>query len=121
MKPLGVDVDGDVARSARGRCGAAGRTTVRPRHGPWVTSISVGEVLGREQVGLDHVGDGEGIVHWGVVMPIDLGVEPPIERVQVGDDRAGAAGLAQRLGAGGAEHRAVRDVEADHRQRRGRR
>ena len=61
------------------------------------------------------MGDGEGIVHWGVVMPIDLEVELPVEGVQVGDDRAGVAGLAQRLGARGAEHRAVGDVEADHR------
>ena len=57
------------------------------------------QVLGAEQVGLDHVGDGEGIVHWGVVMPVDLRVEPAVERVQVGDHRARAAGLAQRLGA----------------------
>ena len=77
-------------------------TTVRPRHGPWVTSISTGRCSVRQQVGIDHGGDGERIVHWGVVMPIDLEVEPPIERVQVGDDGAGAARVAQRLGARGA-------------------
>ena len=48
------------------------------------------------------MGDGEGIVHWSVVMPIDLHVKSPVEGVQVGDEGAGVAGLAQRLGAGGA-------------------
>ena len=90
-------------------------TTVRPRHGPWVTSISTCRRSSGQQVGIDHVGDGEGIVHWGVVMPIDLEVEPPVEGVQVGDHGAGVTRLTQRLGAGGAEHRAVGDVEADHR------
>ena len=46
------------------------------------------EALEREQAGVDHVGDGEGIVHWGVVMPIDLEMEPPVEGVQVGDHGA---------------------------------
>ena len=64
---------------------------MRPRHGPWVTSISTAWRSVVSSVGIDHGGDGEGIVHWGVVMPIDLEVEPPIERVQVGDDGAGAA------------------------------
>ena len=102
-------------RWARGRVRRSWSTTVRPRHGPWVTSTSTLRCSSVSRLGVDHVGDGEGIVHWGVVMPIDLEVEPPVEGVQVGDDGAGAARLAQRLGAGGAEHRAVRDVEADHR------
>ena len=37
------------------------------------------------------MGDGKGIVHWGVVMPIDLGMEPPVELVKVGDDRPGVS------------------------------
>ena len=37
------------------------------------------EVLEGQQGGIDHVGDGEGIVHWSVVVPIDLEVEPPVE------------------------------------------
>ena len=38
---VGVDVDGDLRRSA-GPGAANWSTTVRPRHGPWVTSISTG-------------------------------------------------------------------------------
>ena len=43
------------------------------------------ELRGLQDLGVDHVGDGESIVHWGVVMPIDLQVEPPVEGVEVGD------------------------------------
>ena len=57
--------------------------------GPWVMSTSTLRCSSAAG-GLDHVGDGEGIVHWGVVMPIDLEVEPPVEGVQVGDHGAGA-------------------------------
>ena len=45
------------------------------------------EALEGQQGGIDDGGDREGIVHWCVVMPIDLHMEPPIEAVQIGDDR----------------------------------
>ena len=88
---------------------------MRPRHGPWVTSISTLSWLVQQDLGVDHVGDGESIVHWGVVMPIDLQMEPPVEGVEIGDDRdrRGPCSAARRPL--GAEHRAMGDVEADHR------
>ena len=49
--------------------------------------VELGKVM--QDLGVDHVGDSEGIVHWGVVMPIDLQVKPPVEGVKVGDHRAG--------------------------------
>ena len=73
------------------------------------------QVLGGDHVGLDHVGDGERVVHGRVAVAVDALVEPAVEGVQVGDDGAGAAARAQGLGALGREHRAVGDVEADHR------
>ena len=74
-------------------------TTVRPRHGPWVTSISTGRCSVRDDVGLDHVGDGERVVDGRVAVAVDALVELAVEGVQVGDDGAGVAARAQRLGA----------------------
>ena len=72
-------------------------------------------MLGGDHVGLDDVGDRQRVVHRRVAVAVDALVELAVEAVQVGDDGAGAARVAQGVGALGGQHRAVGDVEADHR------
>ena len=101
MKAVGVDVGRDVG--VGGLAGALELVDDRPAAARALGDVDLDrQVLGGDDVGLDHVGDGERVVDRRVAVAVDALVELAVEGVQVGDDGAGAAAVAQRLGALGA-------------------
>ena len=79
MKPAASTSVATSRVGSPGRSACSWSTTVRPRHGPWVTSISTGRCSVVMHVGPDHVGDGERIVHGRVAVPVDALVELAVE------------------------------------------
>jgi hypothetical protein len=71
-------------------------------------------VLGREEVGVNHVPDGESVVHGGASPSVHALVMAVVEVVQLRHERADAAGGAELVHSLGVEQGLVRDVEPDH-------
>ena len=116
-EPLGVDVDPDVGvrlgapRRASGVDDGAAVAELRLRLD---LDVAV-ERLDERRV--DDVRDGHRIVDRRAVEAVALPVELEEEVRELGDEAAGAAGVAQPLGVRRREERLVRDVEPDHRDR----